>query len=176
MSSVSGTFLNQENIIKKVFDDVTNSLRISGSITVPAPIGGATEAKQDTQITTLNSIDSKLTSPLAVTGSLVIAPPQIYTTSALIDAAVTNIPGNASLPLQLIASTAQVTVEIQSIDDIGEYMALYTGPASSEVLLCALPLGGGEVKVNVPAATRISIKSLKSAAITNSNLIINLLK
>jgi hypothetical protein len=168
--------LSADNIFRKVFDGTTETLKVTGTFSAAPTVGASTEAKQDTQITALNSIDSKLTSPLAVTGSLVIAPPQIYATSALIDASVTNIPGNASLPLQLIASTSQVTVEIQSIDDIGEYMALYTGPASSEVLLCALPLGGGEVKVNVPAATRISIKSLKASAITNSNLIINLLK
>jgi hypothetical protein len=168
--------LSSDNIFRKVFDGTTESLKVTGTFSALPPVGASTEAKQDVQITALNSIDSKLTSPLAVIGSLVIAPPQIYATSALIDATVTNIPGNASLPLQLIASTAQATVEIQSIDDIGEYMALYTGPASSEVLLCALPLGGGEVKVSIPLATRISIKSLKSAAITNSNLIINLLK
>lgn len=177
MSSVTGTFLNQENIIKKVFDEVNNSLRVSGSLSVAAPVGGATEAKQDVQITALNSIDNKLTSPLAVTGSLTIAPPQIYTTSAFISTNATNIPASSSLPLQLFASTSQITTEIQVIEDIGEFMALYTGAANSEVLLCALPLGGGEVKVNVPSGTRISIRSLKNTVInSNTNIIINLLK
>lgn len=157
--------LNQENIIRKVFNNVDNSLRISGTISVPAPVGGATEAKQDDQITVLNSIDSKI-------GSLL----RTFQTSTLIDVSSTNIPGNASLPLQLIASTSDITREIQVIEDIGEYMALYTGASGAEVLLCALPLGGGTVKVEVPASTRISIKSLKATAISSaSNLIINLI-
>lgn len=99
----------------------------------------------------------------------------VFQTSALIDASSTNIPGNASLPLELIASASATVRKIQIVEDIGEYMALYTGPASSEVLLCALPLGGGDVEVAVPAATRISIKALQASAITSANLIINLL-
>ncbi len=169
--------LSSDNIFRKVFDGTTETLKVSGTFSAAPTVGASTEAKQDTQITVLNSIDNKLTSPLAVTGSLTLAPPQVYATSALISTNVTNIPGSASLPLQLIASTTEITVEIQVIEDIGEYMALYTGAASSEVMLCALPLGGGEVKVNIPTGTRISIKSLKATAINSTaNLIINLLK
>jgi hypothetical protein len=169
--------LSADNIFRKVFDGTTETLKVSGTFSAAPTVGAATEAKQDDQITLLESIDNSLSGTLSVAGSFTITPPQIYATSALISTNVTNIPGNASLPLQLIASTTQVTVEIQVIEDIGEYMALYTGPTNSEVLLCALPLGGGEVKVNLPVGTRISIKSLKSTPIASqSNLIINLLK
>jgi len=50
--------------------DGTNDLAIEadGSINVNV-VGAATEAKQDTQITILNSIDSKLTAPITVTAS-----------------------------------------------------------------------------------------------------------
>jgi len=161
MSSNTGTFLNQENIIKKVFDASTDSLRV---LTAPA-IGAATEAKQDISNASLASIDSKLT-------LLNLA---VFQASPLISTNITNIPASSSLPLQLIATSSQITKEIQIVEDIGEYMALYTGAASSEVFLCATPLGGGVVKVNIPAGTRISIRSLNNVAISLvSNLIINL--
>jgi len=163
--------LSSDNIFRKVFDGTTETLRVSG--TFAPPVGGATEAKQDDQITVLESIDNKLTSPIAVSGSFVVTPPATYAVTSLIDASVTNI--TTSTYLQLVASTTQTTVKIQSIDDIGEYMALYVGAPASETLLCALPLGGGEVEVNVPTGSRISIKSLKNN-ITSGNIILNLLK
>lgn len=169
--------LSSDNIFRKVFDGTTETLKVSGTFSAAPVVGAATEARQDDQLTVLENIDNKLGATLDVSGSLTITPPQVYATSSLISTNITNIPSNASLPLQLIASTTQITVEIQIIEDIGEYMALYTGAASSEVMLCALPLGGGEVKVNIPSGTRISIKSLKATPITTaSNLIINLLK
>jgi hypothetical protein len=174
MSSTLPRNLSQDNIMRKVFDATTDTLKVSGSFA--APVGGATEAKQDTQITALNSIDAKLTSPITVTGTLSGSALKTFQVSALIDVSSTNIPNNVSLPLQLIASTTQACKEIQVIEDIGEYMALYVGSASSEVLLCALPLGGGTVKVDVPSGSRISIRALKSSAIsTTTNLIINLI-
>ena len=164
--SNTGTFLNQENIIKKVFDATANALRVTGSISVSPTPGAATEAKQDTGNTSLSSIDNKLTS----------VSKSVFQTSALVSLITTPVPANASNGLTLIASTSQITKQIQIIEDIGEYMALYTGASGSEVLLCAAPLGGGEVNVNVPASTRISIKSLKASAInSNTFLIINIL-
>jgi hypothetical protein len=108
-----------------------------------------------------------------VSGSLTVSPPSVYAVSSLVDTASTNI-SNITY-LQLIASTSQTTVKIQVIEDIGEFMALYTGASSSEVLLCALPLGGGEVEVTIPAGTRISVKSLNNT-ISSGKLIINLLR
>lgn len=131
----------------------------------------------DSQTTALNDINTELDSQTALLTTIAAETNKlaVFQTSALIDASVDNIPGNASDPLELIASTSAITAKIQIIEDIGEYMALYTGAATSEVLLCALPLGGGEVEVSVPAATRISIGALKAPDITSANLIINLL-
>lgn len=93
----------------------------------------------------------------------------------LLDASSSNIPGSASLPLQLVASLAADVKKVQSVEDLGEFLALYTGAASSEVLLCLLPLGGGEVSVEVPAGTRISIRNMKNAAVTSGFIGINFL-
>lgn len=165
--------LSADNIFRKVFDETTDSLKISGSISTTAPVGGSTEAKQDTGNASLASIDSKLTSPLTVTGSLTIAPPEVYYTSNLVDTSVTSITN--STYLELISSTSEITRKIQVIEDIGEFMALYVGGIGSEIMLCALPLGGGEVEVNVSASSRLSIKSLNTN-VTSGKLILNLLK
>lgn len=165
--------LSQDNIIRKVYDDSAEALKVTGSISVtPAP-GAATEAKQDAGNASLASIDSKLTAPLSVTGTLTIAPPETYVVTPLIDTSVTQI-SNLTY-LTVVASTSQITKKIQSIEDIGEFMALYTGPNGSEVLLAALPLGGGEVEVNVPSGTRISIRSL-GPNVNVGKIIFNLLK
>ena len=161
--SNSGVFLNQENIVKKVFDPATDALRVTGTVTTTAPAGGSTLAEQQTQSSSLQSIDSKLG-----VGA--------FQTSSLINTMTNPIPGSASLPLEVISSTSQQCYEIQVVEDIGEYYAIYKGAASAEVLLAAVPLGGGDIKVDVPAGTRLSVRSLKVTPInSNTNLIINLI-
>jgi hypothetical protein len=87
----------------------------------------------------------------------------------------TNIPGSASAPLEVIASTAANIQKLQSVEDIGEYIGVYTGAASSEVLKCILPLGGGEVQLEIPAGTRISLRSMTVSAISIGSLALNCL-
>jgi len=58
---------------------------------------------------------------------------------------------------------------------IGEYIGLYTGAASSEVLKCVLPLGGGSVKLNLASGERISLRHMKNTAITADFIAINFL-
>jgi hypothetical protein len=91
--------------------------------------------------------------------------------SPLIDASTTNIPTSGALTL--IASTVDNMYKFQTIDDIGEYMVLCTGASGSEAAIAALPLGGGEVFVYVPAGTRLSLKSLTGSNITSGKIIVN---
>jgi hypothetical protein len=93
--------------------------------------------------------------------------------SLLIDAAVTPIPTSGALTL--VASTSSNIYQIQSIDDIGAYMAICVGAPGFEAPIAALPLGGGLVDVYVAQGDRISVKSLIGSNITNGNLIINAL-
>ena len=51
-------------------------------------------------------------------------------------------------------------------------MAICTGAVGVEVVVAALPLGGGQVNVFVPAGTRVSIKTLNNN-ITMGKLVIN---
>jgi hypothetical protein len=140
----------------------------TGNVTISSsalPTGAATEAKQDSIITELQSIAS-VGSPTVVD--------QIDSTP-LLDVSSSNIPASASLPLQVVASTAALVSKIVSVEDIGEFIGVYTGPASSEVLLCVLPLGGGEMQVQIPASTRISLRHMKNSAITSGFISLNLL-
>lgn len=93
----------------------------------------------------------------------------------IIDTSSTNIPGSASSPLEVVASLAADVQQIQSVEDIGEYIGVYTGAASSEVLKAVLPLGGGEVKLEIPAGTRVSLRSMSTSAISLGKIALNFL-
>ena len=118
--------------------------------------GAATSAKQDEMIALLSQdvVDQIDSTPL-------------------LDVSSTNIPASASLPVEVVASLAADTHKIQSVEDIGEFIGLYTGAASSEVLKCILPLGGGEIEVEIPAGTRISLRHMKNTAITSDFIALN---
>lgn len=96
-------------------------------------------------------------------------------TTPLLDVSSTNIPASASLPVQIVASLAADVKKIIVVDDIGEYIGLYTGASSSEVLECILHLGGGETKVEIAAGTRISLRHMKNTALTADFIAINFL-
>lgn len=96
-------------------------------------------------------------------------------TTPLLDVSLSNIPASANPPLQIVASLAANCRKILSIDDIGEYIGLYIGGVGAEVLYCIMPLGGGEMEVNIPAASRISLRNMKNSAIVSDFIAINFL-
>jgi len=131
----------------------------------------ATEAKQDAQSALLVSIDSNIAALESSLNLTVVDQLDVL----LLDTSSTNIPASASLPLQVVASTAAVVRKIVQIDDIGEFIGVYTGAAASEVLLAIMPLGGGEMEVNIPASTRISLRNMQNSAISTGLISINFL-
>lgn len=136
------------------------------------PSGASTEAT----LASLNAKDfATQTTLLAVEAALSLTPVDQIDTTPLLDTSSSNIPASASLPLEVVASSAAIIRKVVSVDDVGEFLALYTGAASSEVLLCVLPLGGGEIEVNIPAATRISIRNMKNSAISSGFISLNFL-
>jgi len=167
--------------------DLTETQPVSIAASIPLPTGASTEAKQDTIIANQGTAQTRL--DLLATEAKqddIITELQTLNANALdildqidatiIDTSVTNIPASASLPLQLVASTVADIKKILVIEDIGEFMGLYTGAASSEVLKAVLPLGGGEVEMLIPSGTRVSIRHMKNSVINgNSNLAINFL-
>lgn len=94
----------------------------------------------------------------------------------LMDVSANNIPASANLPLEIVASLAANVKKIKIVEDIGEFIGLYTGAASSEVLKAILPLGGGEVELEMAAGTRVSLRHMKNSDInTNTFIAINFL-
>jgi hypothetical protein len=96
-------------------------------------------------------------------------------TTPLLDTASTNIPASASNPVEVVAATAGITKKIVSVEDIGEFIGVYTGAALSETLLCVLPLGGGEIEVTIAAGERISLRNMKNATINSGTISLNFL-
>ena len=141
----------------KDFATQTTLAALDAKVTAVDTTGKATEAKQDNIIDALD---------LDVVDQIDATP--------VLDTSLTNIPGSASLPLEVVASTAAQTRKITSVEDIGEYIGLYTGAASSETLLAVLPLGGGDLEVDIPASTRISLRAMGTTAISLGSIALNL--
>lgn len=66
----------------------------------------------------------------------------------------TTIPKSSDNAIEIVASLAAAVTEIQTIEDIGNFMAIYSDAARTS-LICFLPLAGGNVKVSIAAGTAI---------------------
>lgn len=90
----------------------------------------------------------------------------------VIDTAVTNIPGSASLPLQVISNIGnKAALAIDYIDTTGDFIGVYIGAISVEQLITII--GGGvnyRAYVVIPAKSRVSLKSVTASAITSGYL------
>lgn len=125
--------------------------------------GLATEAKQDTMITSLQSLDAGLD-----------VVDQIDTTP-LLNTASTNIPASSGNPVEVIGSLAADAKKIVISENIGEFIGLYTGAALSETLKAVLPIGGGEIELNITSGTRISLRAMENTAISTGFIALNVL-
>jgi len=67
----------------------------------------------------------------------------------------------ATARTEVVASLAAISTKITIAEDIGEFIGLYTGAANAEVLKCVLPLGGGEMSIDLPFGSRISLGHMK---------------
>lgn len=162
----------QEAKIDLLATEVTSAAILAKIIAAPA-----TEAKQDTMITSLASILAKIIAAPATEAKQDTMITSLATIASVkdtvdvispIDVSSSNIPASASLPLEIIASTSADMTKIQTIEDVGEYIGLYTGAAASEVLVAILPIAGGEVDISAPAGTRLSIRHMKNTAISTA--------
>lgn len=149
--------------------------------TVPVPVELVSSAGQELQFTAnreAQTNDADAIAELALIKAAVQAqlkPVDFIDTPTgpLLNAATNPIPSGTFLTL--VASTAAPVKKIQVVDEIGEFMALYTGAAASEVLLCGLGLGGSLIDVDLPAGTRISIASLSGSPVNAGRMFINFL-
>lgn len=90
----------------------------------------------------------------------------------LVDA--TTINGSAGAFVEVVASTAATVQAVQVMDTSGAFMGVYTGPAASEALAFIYGPGSDQtVQVAIPFGTRISLRSMESAAPTGGDIAMN---
>ena len=88
--------------------------------------------------------------------------------NGILDCSTTNIPSGTQLT---VATLSNDVYEIQTVEDIGEFMGIYAGSN----LKAILPLGGGNVKINLPSTTVVKLASFSGTAISSGNIAINFL-
>lgn len=91
------------------------------------------------------------------------------------DASSVNIPASSGTPVTVVSSLAADTYRMVIVEDIGEYIGLYSDPSGTPTLIGILPLGGGVVDFYIAAGTELGLRAMNDAAITNYNIAINFL-
>ena len=89
-------------------------------------------------------------------------------TNSILDTSTANIPSGTQLT---VATLSNDIYEIQTVEDIGEFIGLYAG----STLKAILPLGGGTVKINLPSTTVVKLESFSGTAISSGKIAINFL-
>jgi hypothetical protein len=82
-----------------------------------------------------------------------------------LDPSTTNIPRSSNNAVSVVAALASDVRKIQTIEDVGEFMAIYSD-ATRTSLICYLPLAGGEVDVSIASGTTVYIGAVKDSDIT----------
>jgi hypothetical protein len=103
-----------------------------------------------------------------------VIPTVFFDAPQVIDTTVTPIPGSGSAPLQVIADSGiNYAVGINYTDTTGDFIGVYSGAAGSEVLICVIGnglSGQGWLLSKLVPHSRVSLRSMKAAAITNGLL------
>ena len=165
------SLLDPGQIIKKAFDESTDSLRVhisTSDVSTSSLVSIVDGAKQAgiTAAGALKTDGSAVVQPVKETGfSAVHAPIRINYASQNV----------TSSYFVLITSLAFDVQELQIFDSSGETLTLAIGAAGSEVpQINIFPGGNGTVRLAIPAGSRISIKTLSNSA-TGGELNINFL-
>lgn len=86
----------------------------------------------------------------------------------------TTINGSAGAFVQCVASLAANVSKVQVFDTSGSFMGVYVGPPAGEVLAFVFGPGTNEtVEIVIPAASRVSLRSLEAAAPVAGNITMN---
>ena len=162
--------------------DISN---VSGTVSLPT--GAATESTLSAvsgklpatlgQKTMANSLAVVLASDqtsIPVTGSFSAAANTVVDLfdANILDTSSTNIPGSASSPVQVVASTAAAVKALQCLDTTGAWVGLYVGAAASEVLKLVIGPGSDQtIEHSIPSGSRVSLKRLDSTTAVSSGIV-----
>jgi hypothetical protein len=153
-SSLSTIEGDTTSLDSKVTACDTDDVTISASA---LPTGAATDATLSSIITEVSKLDIV---------------DQIDTTP-LLDTSSTNITASSGNPVEIVSSLAADVKKITIVEDIGSFIGIYTGAALSETLKAVLPLGGGELDLQIASGTRISLRAMENTAISSGKIAIN---
>lgn len=170
---------------------VTPIYDASGALAVAPPIGGATEAKQDVQIADFEaaSPEYNATPPVYIDGDktnlqtdangrllistgVVVANPTVVFASFL-DYAATNLTNTGWTEVAASIGATPVT-QIQIFDSSGYTLQLGVGAVGAEIVVLLInPGGNGLIPINIPANSRISLRSAIQPTINVGESVIN---
>lgn len=148
----------------------------SGALNTESTLAGldASILGQDTMANSLPVVISSDQTAIPVTGSFTAGKLSVVDLldANILDTSSTNIPGSASSPVQVIASTAAEIKAIQLLDTTGAFVGVYVGGIGSEVLKFVMGPGSDQtIEHNIPAASRVSLKRLDSTAAVSSGIV-----
>jgi len=148
----------------------------SGALTTESTLAGLDAAVlgQETMANSLPVVLASNQSAIPVTGSVTAGTLTVVDLldAGILDTSVTNIPGSASSPVQVIASTAAPIKALQLLDTTGAFVGVYVGAVSSEVLQLVMGPGSDQtIEHSISAGSRISLKRLDSTADVSSGIV-----
>lgn len=157
-----------------VYVDVKSTA--SGALNTESTLAGldASILGQDTMANSLPVVIASDQTAIPVTGSFTAGKLSVVDLldANILDTSSTNIPGSASSPVQVIASTAAEIKAIQLLDTTGAFVGVYVGGIGSEVLKFVMGPGSDQtIEHNIPAASRVSLKRLDSTAAVSSGIV-----
>ena len=155
-NAVSGSEMQVDLV--GIADVATDTTLAAMSAKLPAALGQAVKAASLS--VTLASDQEPVNTALAM---------KDFLDSGVVDTSSSNIPTGSNLTV--VASLAAAVKKIQIIDDIGEFITLRDGAT----VLAYLPLGGGEVEVDIAAATTLGLRSESGSTINIGKIAINFL-
>jgi hypothetical protein len=141
---------------------------ISGTVIVD----GATGLPNDAVNPVYVNGSVALSGPITLSGPVTVSQP-VTSVSDLIRNDYTSIAVTTSVYVQIKSSTSAAIKKLEIFDSSGQTLLLATGASGSEVnLLYITPGGNGQIAIDIPAGTRLSIKAV-SANATSGELDIN---
>lgn len=130
---------------------------------------GATNTAIGATNTAIASTNTKLDSVIASVASSNIG--------VMHFARLTAVNGSAGAFIELTASATRAVRKIKIVEDVGAFLGIYVGGSGSEALVCIIALSG-EMEFDasqIPAGSRVTIRSMDVANITASNIVYHLL-
>lgn len=144
----------------------------SGALTTESTLAGLDAAVlgQDTMANSLPVVLASDQSSIPV--SLAALSVVDLLDAGILDTSSTNIPGSASSPVQVIASTAAPIKALQLLDTTGAFIGVYVGGVGVEVLQLVMGPGSDQtIQHSISSGSRVSLKRLDSTTAVSSGIV-----